>query len=65
MCRPTSLGLDVGRQRYSQLLNEQGGILDDLMISRPAEAGGDGRLMLVVNAACKDADFRHLTMQSA
>jgi aminomethyltransferase len=54
------LGLERGRQRYSQLLNEQGGILDDLMISRPAEAGEDGRLMLVVNAACKDADFHHL-----
>jgi aminomethyltransferase len=53
------LGLEPGRQRYSQLLNEQGGILDDLMISRPAEAG-DGRLVLVVNAACKDADFHHL-----
>jgi aminomethyltransferase len=56
------LGLEPGRQRYSQLLNEQGGILDDLMISRPAEAGHDGRLMLVVNAACKDADFHHLEL---
>jgi aminomethyltransferase len=54
------LGLERGRQRYSQLLNEQGGILDDLMISRPAETGEDGRLMLVVNAACKEADFHHL-----
>src|SRR5437016_2703820 len=26
------LGLEPGRQRYTQLLNEQGGILDDLMI---------------------------------
>jgi aminomethyltransferase len=54
------LGLEPGRQRYSQLLNEQGGILDDLIISRPADAGDGGRLMLVVNAACKDADFHHL-----
>ena len=53
--------LKPGRMRYSLLLNEQGGILDDLMITRPAAPvpgtkGGD-QLYLVVNAACKDADF--------
>ena len=36
------LNLAPGRQRYSQLLNEEGGILDDLMFSR--EDGADGRL---------------------
>ena len=30
-------GLQPGQQRYSQLLNEAGGILDDLMISRVLE----------------------------
>ncbi|HEY1299257.1 MAG TPA: glycine cleavage system aminomethyltransferase GcvT [Stellaceae bacterium] len=43
------------RMRYTLLLNEAGGILDDLMATRI----GDG-LMLVVNAARKDADFAHL-----
>ncbi|MGB1086828.1 MAG: glycine cleavage system aminomethyltransferase GcvT, partial [Alphaproteobacteria bacterium] len=42
-------------------LNEQGGILDDLMVTRPASAlpGFDAadQMMVVVNAACKDADF--------
>ncbi|ALA18167.1 MULTISPECIES: glycine cleavage system aminomethyltransferase GcvT [unclassified Chelatococcus] len=52
------LGLVPGQQRYSQLLNDQGGIIDDLMVTRPAD--GDGRLLLVVNAACKDADIRHI-----
>ena len=52
------LGLGEGRQRYSQLLGEDGGILDDLMFAR--EAGADGRLLLVVNAACKAADFAHI-----
>ena len=47
--------LKPGRMRYTLLLNEAGGILDDLMVTRTA--AGDGTLYLVVNAACKDADF--------
>jgi aminomethyltransferase len=51
------MSLQAGRTRYSQLLNEKGGILDDLMITRRAGAPG---LYIVVNAACKEADFRHM-----
>ncbi|HBK91880.1 MAG TPA: glycine cleavage system aminomethyltransferase GcvT [Parvularcula sp.] len=51
------LKLKRGAMRYSVLLNEQGGVLDDLMITRAAMGSGDGMLFLVVNAACKDADF--------
>ncbi len=51
------LKLKRGAMRYSVLLNGDGGVLDDLMITRPAMASGDGMLFLVVNAACKDADF--------
>ncbi len=51
----TTLG--EGRVRYTVLLNAQGGIVDDLMVTRPAEPGSDGRLFLVVNAARKDVDF--------
>jgi aminomethyltransferase len=49
--------VDLGpnRQRYALFTNAQGGILDDLMVTRR-----DGDLLLVVNAACKDADTRHL-----
>jgi aminomethyltransferase len=45
--------------RYTLLLNDKGGIHDDLMVTRIAEEAGDG-LMLVVNAACKEADLAHL-----
>jgi aminomethyltransferase len=49
------LGIAPGRQRYAQLTNEAGGILDDLMVAN----FGD-HLFLVVNAACKEADEAHL-----
>jgi aminomethyltransferase len=54
------LTLEHGRQRYSQLLADDGGILDDLMIARSTEREHDGWLYLVVNAACKDADYAHI-----
>jgi len=54
------LSLAPGRQRYTQLLNEAGGILDDLMVTRSGDPAEDGVLMLVVNAARKAADFAHL-----
>jgi aminomethyltransferase len=53
-------GLGFGQQRYTQLLNEEGGILDDLMVARPARSEGGGELMLVVNASTKEADYRHI-----
>jgi aminomethyltransferase len=56
------LNLAPGRQRYSQLLNEQGGILDDLMVSRSSDPVDDGKLMLVVNADCKEADYVHFSL---
>ncbi|PTW62245.1 aminomethyltransferase [Breoghania corrubedonensis] len=49
--------LKPGRIRYTVLLNGEGGIVDDLMVTRPAEPELDGRLFLVVNAARKDVDF--------
>jgi len=49
------LGLPVGRQRYGLLLNEDGGILDDLML---VHRGAD--YLLIVNGACKTADLAHL-----
>ncbi len=55
-------GLAPGRIRYSLLLNDDGGILDDLMITRSADPA---RLFLVVNAACKDADFAHIAAKLA
>ncbi len=52
--------LGLGRLRYTMLLNEEGGILDDLMVTRSVSPEENGRLMLVVNAACKDADYAHM-----
>ena len=49
------MGLGIHKQRYGLLLNEQGGILDDLMF---VNRGDD--LFLIVNGACKDADIAHI-----
>ncbi len=49
--------LGIGRQRLTVLLNDSGGILDDLMVSRPDT---DGRLNIVVNGACKEDDYAYL-----
>jgi len=48
--------LAVGNQRYALFTNEQGGILDDLMVAN----SGDHSLFVVVNAACKQQDLAHL-----
>ena len=47
-------GLRPGKQRYSMLLNAEGGIVDDLMAARPDDDG----LFVIVNGACKDNDYR-------
>jgi aminomethyltransferase len=52
------VALEPGQQRYSQLLNAEGGILDDLMITRSER---DGELYVVVNAGCKAQDYAHFT----
>jgi aminomethyltransferase len=52
--------LKKGGMRYSVLLNAEGGIMDDLMVTRPPRDDQQGTLFLVVNAACKDADFAHI-----
>jgi glycine cleavage system T protein (aminomethyltransferase) len=49
------VALAPGRQRYAQFTNQDGGILDDLMVAN----FGD-HLFLVVNAACKAEDEAHL-----
>lgn len=55
LCPADILALAPGRQRYTQFLNADGGVIDDLMVTRPPEA--DGRLNLVVNASRKAIDF--------
>lgn len=50
-------GLKPGRTRYTLLLNDAGGILDDLMITRPASPEEASSLYIVVNAGTKENDF--------
>jgi len=52
--------LKPARMRYTQLTNTEGGILDDLMVSRVGPMGGRDWLYLVVNAARKAADYDHM-----
>ena len=56
------VNLGVDRMRYSLLLDEQGGILDDLMVTRLPGAGlfGAAAFYLVVNGATKADDIGHL-----
>ncbi len=49
-------GLKPGQLRYTVLLNDDGGIIDDLMVTR----WDDTTLYLVVNAACKEKDFDYI-----
>ncbi len=48
-------GLDTNQIRYTQLTNDQGGIIDDLMVTQTGDA-----LYLVVNAGCKDKDYARI-----
>lgn len=54
------VGLERGAMRYTQLLNPEGGIIDDLMVTRPADSEDEGKLLLVVNAACKHGDYDYM-----
>jgi aminomethyltransferase len=46
-----------GKLKYSLLLNDEGGIIDDFMVGRPAAADQAGTLTVIVNAGTKDNDF--------
>lgn len=50
------LALGPGRQVYSLFTNDDGGILDDLIIT----CWSEHEYFLVVNAACKEQDLEHL-----
>jgi aminomethyltransferase len=56
-------GLVPGKQRYAFFTNHEGGLLDDLMITRRPIAPGatTNELLLVVNAAGKHANLQHLS----
>ncbi len=49
------IDLPVGKQRYGLLLNEAGGIMDDLMFFNTGIS-----IFIIVNGACKAADITHI-----
>ena len=49
--------LKPGQIRYTVLLNEEGGMLDDLMVGRYPTGAPSGSLYIVVNAGTKDDDY--------
>lgn len=53
-------GLAPGAIRYTQFLTDDGGIIDDLMVTRLPATEDDGRLFVVVNAARKHVDYAHM-----
>jgi len=58
-------GLAPGKQRLTVLLNESGGVLDDLIIARPDEHDKQGALYIVVNGGVKEHDFAILGAAAA
>ena len=48
--------LPVGKQRYGLLLNDEGGIIDDLMFFNK----GNNEIFVIVNGACKVGDIAHI-----
>jgi len=55
------VNLKPGQQRYTQLLNDAGGIIDDLMVTRSISEKDHGRLFLIVNASRKEVDYAHIS----
>ena len=49
------IDLPVGKQRYGLLLNDEGGIIDDLMFFRR-----QADIFVIVNGACKAGDIAHI-----
>ena len=49
------INLAVGKQRYGLLLNDAGGIIDDLMFVNRGED-----IFVIVNGACKHGDLAHI-----
>lgn len=57
------LGLEEGSQQYTQLLNAEGGIKDDLIVTKPLSEDYNDRMYMVVNAACKEEDYPFIAQQ--
>ena len=61
---PTDLfRIGPGEACYTVLLNAAGGIRDDLIVYDRGQRNGQAELLLVINAACADADIAWLRSQ--
>ena len=54
------IGLGLHKQRYGLLLNDEGGIIDDLMFVNRGED-----IFVIVNGACKHGDLAHIQSRIA
>ena len=56
------IDLPAGKQRYGMLLNDEGGIIDDLMFfnRNMTDSANGGDLFIIVNGACKVGDIAHI-----
>lgn len=56
------IDLPVGKQRYGLLLNDAGGIIDDLMFIKRSSSPNaqDEEIFVIVNGACKAGDIAHI-----
>ncbi len=59
------IDLPAGKQRYGLLLNEDGGIIDDLMFfnRNMTDSANGGDLFVIVNGACKAGDIAHIAQK--
>ncbi len=58
-------GMAAGRIRYSLMLHEDGGILDDVLVYHLEKAGGGSQFMMVVNASNREKISKWITTQLA
>lgn len=61
LCPIPAAEQEIGKARYSFFLNENAGIMDDLIITRFAE----DRFMIVCNAGCAEKDVAHIQAHAA
>jgi len=60
LCPGDFQSLKLRQMRYTVLLNDRGGIIDDLIVFRSNSAEDDGTLGLIFNAARKEIDDAHI-----
>lgn len=60
-CPYSAAEQETGTGRYTYMLNDKAGMIDDLIVSRL----GENRFLVVANGACSEKDLAHLTQLSS